>query len=237
MMHLATVASGALAPREYTPAAPLFVFLSARYEGQGWACLGYIHGDPSIKKGTPGYSPMHQEWFAWPREANAMAARYIELAERGLNLYLAQCLFTQRRRSYKTALPSRWLCGDDAPLDAKCTELVQSLEGSLQAWLKLDTALPAKERGELQRRWRVLLNGDFCSANALGMVRAPIGFNTKRHGRFPVRIVGGTGNRYSLTSVDAKLPQVKRRACRGRQRLGRLVEPAQRRRARQECPL
>ena len=185
----------------------LRAFLEPRYplppDGPAWFCLGYIDGDPSIKKGQPGYSKMRQEWFDRRKGWAPIVARYEALAARDFNLYAGVCLHTAQQRVYATALPSAWLWGDDVPaLD--CTERVQSSASSQQAWLRLDAPLSARERSTLQRRIFAPTQADSCSSDAVHMVRVPFGCNTKRHGRFAVHMAETGGPVYSVAELRAR---------------------------------
>jgi hypothetical protein len=72
----------------------------------GWLCLGLVDGDPSIPKGTPGYSPLKEEWYRWPRQRTDALQRLAQLDQRGINTYIRQCLFSRRSGAQAYALPS-----------------------------------------------------------------------------------------------------------------------------------
>jgi hypothetical protein len=113
----------------------LAAFLTTRFGGQsGWLCLGWIDGDPALE-------PLRETWFELPRQLSAAIRCAQTLASCHANLYVAPCLFAERRRSYATALPSAWLWLDDVALDG--AELVESSEGNYQSWLPLDQPLSA----------------------------------------------------------------------------------------------
>jgi hypothetical protein len=179
-------------------------FLKRRFANQsGWLCLGWIDGDPQLE-------PLREEWYHLPRQLGLITARAVELAQRGYNLYVAVCLFSKRRRSYKTALPSAWLWIDDAAIDG--AELVESSAGNYQSWVELDEPLCAQDRSALQRALRDTTAGaDNCSADAVHMARLPGGWNRKHHGGWQVRMARPVGlvsrsvdlrTRYGLTIVE-----------------------------------
>ena len=193
-------------PPENTPPADhhtlretICTFLNDRFAGQsGWLCLGWIDGDPQIE-------PLREEWYQMPRQAHTVTIRTLELAECGCNLYVALCLFSQRKRSYATALPSAWLWIDDAAIAG--AELVESSAGNFQSWLKLDQPLSAQERSMLQRALRDTTTGaDNCSADAVHMARLPGGWNRKHHGSWHVRVAQSAGPVASVAELRLHYP-------------------------------
>src|SRR5262245_23443032 len=96
-------------------------------EQTGWACLGYVNGDPSIKKGQAAYAPLKEEWFKWPAKRAAMLLRYAQLDVRGINTYVRMCLFSRKSGTQANALPSRVVWQDDVTDPNKvCSVLVQT---------------------------------------------------------------------------------------------------------------
>lgn len=139
----------------------------------GYLCLGTISGNPDDKL------PLEQHWYTWPAERDRARRDLETWANRGLNTYVVPCLFTQRERTYDTALPSAWLWLDDVALNG--AELVESSEGNYQSWIPLDRPITARERQHLQAAIRDQHPGaDACSKDAIHFARAVGGWNTKR---------------------------------------------------------
>jgi hypothetical protein len=182
------------------PATAIADFLTARFSGQsGWLCLGWIAGDPKIE-------PLCERWYELPRQLSAAIHWVQTLADCHANLYVAPCLFAERRRSYATALPSAWLWLDDVALDG--AELVESSPGNFQSWLPLDKALHARERSMLQRALRDIGDGaDRCSADGVHMARLPGGWNRKYDSCWPVRMVRPAGPPVRVDDLRAQFPQ------------------------------
>jgi hypothetical protein len=182
------------------PATHIAAFLTARFAGQsGWLCLGWIDGDPQIE-------PLRETWFALPRQLSAAIHWAQTLADWHANLYIAPCLFTQRRRSYATALASAWLWLDDVALDG--AELVESSAGNFQSWLPLDQPLDVRERSAFQRALRDISDGaDTCSADGVHMARLPGGWNCKKEGRWQVRIARPAGPPVRVDDLRAQFPE------------------------------
>lgn len=182
-----------------SPAAQVGDFLAARFAGQfGWLCLGRIDGDPHL-------GSLRETWFALPRQLSAAIHWAQTLADCHANLYVAPCLFFERRRSYATALPSAWLWLDDVALDG--AELVESSEGNFQSWLPLDQPLDAHERSAFQRSLRDLRDGaDTCSADAVHMARLPDGWNCKKERRWQVRVARPAGPLVHVDDLRAQFP-------------------------------
>lgn len=180
-------------------------FLGRRFSGQaGLLCLGYIDGDPSIER-------MREEWYELPRQARQVTDRCVQLAEQGHNLYVAVCLFSARRRSYSTALPSQWLWIDDASIDG--AELVETSHRNFQSWLELDQPVSAERRSRLQRAIRDAASGaDTCSADAIHMARLPGGWNRKQHGAFRVRVARESAGVISVDVLSGRYPHALRTA-------------------------
>jgi hypothetical protein len=200
MTHRQTPTAPDIVPAEDTTlSSTIRAFLHDRFADQaGWLCLGWIDGDPQIE-------PLREEWYHMPRQAHTLTGRAVELAERGYNLYVALCLFAIRRRSYVTALPSRWLWIDDAVVED--AEVVESSAGNFQSWLKLDQPLGAQERSALQRALRDTTAGaDTCSADAVHMARLPGGTNRKQHRAWQVRIVRPVGAVLSVADLRRRAP-------------------------------
>jgi DNA-binding MarR family transcriptional regulator len=178
-------------------------FLNDRFAGQsGWLCLGWIDGDPQIE-------PLREEWYHMPRQAQIVTGRALELADRGYNLFVGLCLFSSRKRSYATALPSAWLWIDDAAIEG--AELVESSAGNYQSWLKLDQPLSAQERSTLQRALRDTMAGaDNCSADAVHMARLPGGWNRKQHGTWQVSVARPADTIVNVADLRTRYPIVLR---------------------------
>jgi hypothetical protein len=160
---------------------PIVAFLTARFGGQsGWLCLGWIAGDPRVE-------PLREEWYQLPRQLTAAIDWAEAQAEHGMNLYVAPCLFAERRRCYATALPTAWLWLDDVAFAG--AELIETSRGNYQSWLPLDRPLNAEERSALQRSLRDATgNADTCSADAVHLARLPGGWNCKQRGNWQVRV-------------------------------------------------
>jgi hypothetical protein len=175
------------------------VFLTARFgDRSGWLCLGWIDGDPALE-------PLRETWFKLPRQLSAAIQCAQTLADCHYNLYVAPCLFGERRRSYATALPSAWLWLDDVAVDG--AELVESSEGNYQSWLPLDQPLDARERSALQRALRDATQGaDTCSADAVHMTRLPGGWNCKHDARWQVRIARPAGAPLCVDELRERFP-------------------------------
>jgi hypothetical protein len=185
----------------YTPpATPIAAFLTTRFAGQsGWLCLGWIEGDPGLE-------PLRETWFELPRQLSAAIHCAQTLADCHANLYVAPCLFAERRRSYATALPSAWLWLDDVALDG--AGLVESSEGNFQFWLPLDQPLDARERSAFQRALRDMSDGaDTCSADGVHMARLPGGWNCKKQGRWQVRVAQPAGPPVRVDDLRAQFPE------------------------------
>ncbi|NOK58245.1 MAG: hypothetical protein GFH27_549279n51 [Chloroflexi bacterium AL-W] len=186
-------------------------FLDQLYGDQhGYMLLAWIDGDP--REGMP--NTYREEYYELPRQRRALNQRIAALHDcrsqydgtPGMNIYVSQCLFTAPKRSYHTALPSRWLWVDDVTPETPCTMLVQSSAQSYQAWLQLDQALNAKERSQFQQRLRCAWQADSCSANAIGLVRVPAGYNRKRHSRFAVHLAHTSATMWTTATLKQKLP-------------------------------
>lgn len=175
-------------------------FIDSRYAGQqGWACIGWIDGDPRYEK-------MHEEFYQWPAQRPKLLQSLACLASHVGNIYSAPCLFSERRRHRSTALPSNWLWMDDAPDSVDASEIVQTSATSRQAWQLLDQATSAEERGQLQRAWRNQHPGaDTCSADAVHMARVPGGYNTKGHRHQLVTTSGLCDQAISLETLRTQL--------------------------------
>lgn len=155
----------------------------------GQLCLGFIDGDPSIPKGQPGYAPMKQEWYDWPKDREAVEEHIAWHDEHGHNTYVRMCLFKRQKATIVNALPSSIIWRDDVKdLNTPCSLLIETSAGNYQAIIKLDRPATTEERRRLMIAWRNAHRGsDDCSADAVHFVRIPGGHNSKRHGWFPVR--------------------------------------------------
>src|SRR5262245_24785203 len=58
----------------------------------GWACLGWLDGDPRLGD----IDAKHQEWYAWPENRETLIRRAAWHASQGHNLYVRQTLFSKR---------------------------------------------------------------------------------------------------------------------------------------------
>jgi hypothetical protein len=181
------------------PTTPIADFLTARFAGQsGWLCLGWIAGDPQAE-------PLRETWYELPHQLTPAIHCGQTLAACGHNLYVAPCLFRERRRSYATALASAWLWLDDVALDG--AELVESSEDNYQSWLPLDQPLDARERSALQRALRNTIEGaDTCSADGVHMTRLPGGWNCKHDARWQVRIARRAGAPLCVDELRERFP-------------------------------
>lgn len=179
-------------------------------EQEGWVCLGFIDGDPR-KKGTR----MREEWeyyrSGW---LTTLIKRISELIERYGNVYISLCLYRSKKRSYETALKSRWIWTDDVgKLQTSFSMAVQTSNGNFQIYHRLDAPADASVRSELQRRARHAMHGDTSSADAIKMVRLPGGYNTKGGGCYPVTLALFGKESYTVEELRARWPNVRPRAA------------------------
>lgn len=173
----------------------------------GYLWLGYIDGDPSIPEGKPGYSPMQGEYFKLQtaRDRWAATARIAFWHSQGWNIYFSPCLYRAQKRSEANALPSHILWLDDyAHEDA---EIVASSEASRQSFIFTDQDMSAADRAALQRAIRDQSPGaDSCSASPIQPARFPMGFNTKRHGAWPVSVERQAPRVVPVDEIRARYP-------------------------------
>lgn len=218
MTHLAPqpATAGRAAP---IPQSDTEHFIDGLFAGQaGWVRLGYIDGDPSIPKGTPGYAPMRSEWYEWPRQRATLLAQIAHHDAQGHNTYVRQVLFQYIEETIKGtpqstlkadiahALPSRWIWRDDVKdLRTASTALVETSEGNYQALIQLDRLASTQERKRLMTAWRnANADSDDCSADPVHFIRIPGGHNSKRHGWYAVRYAVRSERVYPTDALLAK---------------------------------
>jgi hypothetical protein len=109
---------------------------------QGWFCAGYVAGDPSLPKGAPGYTPLKEEWFHFPRQRQAALEWQANHDAQSHNTYFRQCLFSTKSGKQENALPSRVVWQDDVTDPHKpCSTLIQPASASIKRFLS-STARP-----------------------------------------------------------------------------------------------
>jgi hypothetical protein len=177
----------------------------------GFACLGYIEGDPLV-------DDMRQEFFYLPTQRTAMIARATELESLFGDVYIGQCLFQRIEefgrsgrsvyavaRDYAHALPHNEIWKDDVKdPHAIATRLIETRSGNYQALITLDRDCTPAERKRLMTAWRGD-DGDTCSNDAVHFRRLAGGRNTKPEAdNWRVRIAADTGRTYSADKLLAR---------------------------------
>jgi hypothetical protein len=141
----------------------------------------------SIPKGMPGYSPLKEEWYRWPRQRTEVNERFAHLDQRGVNTYVRQCLFSRRSGAQACALPSRIVWQDDVTDEHKpCSVLIQTSERKYQAILRLDRPANMAERKRQAPQWHASSadteDAQHASYDPAHHIRVAGGHNSKGHG-------------------------------------------------------
>lgn len=168
---------------------------------EGWACLGWLDGDPQLGK----IDVNHQEWYQLPQNRETLDRRAAWHAAQGHNLYVRQTLFSKKSGSQAAALSSPIIWQDDAQIDTPASVLIETSAGNYQALITLDRDVTTAERKRLMTAWRNARPGaDTCSANPVAFVRVPGGHNRKRHGDWLVRYAVQSTRVYSAEKLLAR---------------------------------
>jgi hypothetical protein len=178
-------------------------------EQDGWLCLGYVDGDPSIPKGQPGYTPLKEEWYRWPRQRPEVLQRFVEHDTRDHNIYVRQCLFTKQGGSQANALDSRIVWQDDVTdANKPCSVLIQTSERKYQALLLLDRSATIAERKRLAVEWHTASADtediQHASYDPAHHIRVPGGHNSKSHGWYTVHYAMRSERSYSADRLLAR---------------------------------
>lgn len=178
-------------------------------EQAGWLCAGYIDGDPSIPKDQPGHSPLREKWFDWPRQRHDALICLGLHDEQGHNIYMRQCLFSEKSGTLSNALPSRIIWQDDVTDPHKvCSILIQTSPAHYQAIIRLDRLATTVERQRLAATWRAESKDSEDAQNAskdvVHHIRVPGGHNSKGHGWHLVTYAQRSERTYSTDKLLAR---------------------------------
>lgn len=148
-------------------------------EREGWACLGWLDGDPRLGE----LDAKHQEWYAWPENRETLIRRAEWHAAQGHNVYVRQVLFSKKSGTKAAALPSNIIWQDEAKADTPASLLIETSPGNYQALIRLDRPASTAERKRLMTAWRAgRPSADDCSSDPVHFVRVPGGINRKGAG-------------------------------------------------------
>ncbi len=203
------------APLDETQVAELAVWLRWLHDHQeGWLEVGVgkaRRDDPS----KIGVYPPKPAWdgvgrFVWlTREtADAVARKLLHLASKYGNVYTSRSLYSQPVRNAKYALPSRAIFLDDVRASPDQGAMVETSEGNYQAYYRLDTPADATTIVDLQRRAAKAHGADPSGVDIEQLVRIPHSYNTKRGGRWPVRLVYQNDRQYTIAELKGRWPAV-----------------------------
>ncbi len=179
-------------------------FFDAILQGQdtGVVHLGYIAGDPEHDKHTPAGD---LKFAGWQKASNraVLATKADELGGTYGDAYMRRTAFRSRDFAQANALPSMAIFADDPKQHLDSTNmLVQTSEYSYQGWWFLDKPATHEVIRELQALAKAATGGDDCHS-VDHFVRIPGTWNTKRGGRFLVRITKASQRRYTVDELRA----------------------------------
>ncbi len=140
--------------------------------------------------------------------ADAVARKLLHVASKYGNVYTSHVLYSQPVRSAKYALPSRVIFLDDVRASADYSALVETSEGNYQAYYLLDTPADAATIVDLKRRAAEAHGADPSGVDIEQLVRIPHSYNTKRGGRWPVRLVYQNDRQYTVAELEGRWPAV-----------------------------